>query len=154
MAKLKQGAEGLVIILIGLFLLVNSLNIRDNPIPQEGVAGVLTQAKFMPIVMSCGILLLGCVLFLRQINGKSKSATLPREEWIRMGIVVLLTAVFIIAAFLFNFLIPTVIYSFALLFFLNWKARATWQIIVFAVLVIVLGIFGMPFAINLALPLL
>ena len=152
MQKLKEGLEGFVVILIGVFLLVNSLMIRDNPIPQEGPAGILSQAKFIPVIMSAGILILGAVLCVRQVKGLAKTTHMGREEWIRMTTVVVMTAAYIIAAYIFKFLIPTIIYGFALLFFLNWKMRETWKIVVFAVLVIVLGIFGMPFMINLTLP--
>lgn len=150
--KLKQGAEGIVIILIGIFLLVNSIQIPNNPIPQTGVASVLAQAKFVPIVMSVGVLLLGIILFLKQMNGKDSSARLTKEEWIRMGVVVVLTIAYIIACYYFKFMIPTIVYAFAIVFFLNWKARKTWQIIVFSLLVIVLGLYGMPLLINLKLP--
>lgn len=51
------------------FLLVNSINIPNNPIKQEGMANVLAQAKFVPIVMSAGVLILGAVLFLKQVGG-------------------------------------------------------------------------------------
>lgn len=71
--KLKQGAEGIVIMLIGLFLLVNSINIPNNPIKQEGMANVLAQAKFVPIVMSAGVLILGAVLFLKQVAARIRA---------------------------------------------------------------------------------
>ena len=134
--KLKQGAEGIVIMLIGLFLLVNSINIPNNPIKQEGMANVLAQAKFVPIVMSAGVLILGAVLFLKQVGGKDKSASLTK------------------AAYMFKFMIPTIVYAFALVFFLNWKARKSWQIVFFAILVIALGLYGMPLLINLKIPML
>ena len=147
--KLKQGAEGIVIMLIGLFLLVNSINIPNNPIKQEGMANVLAQAKFVPIVMSAGVLILGAVLFLKQVGGKDKSASLTKAEWTRMGVVLVLTA-----AYMFKFMIPTIVYAFALVFFLNWKARKSWQIVFFAILVIALGLYGMPLLINLKIPML
>ena len=111
--KLKQGAEGIVIMLIGLFLLVNSINIPNNPIKQEGMANVLAQAKFVPIVMSAGVLILGAVLFLKQVGGKDKSASLTKAEWTRMGVVLVLTAAYIFAAYMFKFMIPTIVYAFA-----------------------------------------
>ena len=150
--KLKQGAEGLVIILIGLFLLINSINIPQNPIKYEGMTNVLAQAKFVPLVMSVGVLALGIILFLKQIKGKDKSAQLTKDEWIRMGIVVVLTVAYIISAYLFKFMIPTIVYAFAIVFFLNWTARKLWQLLVFSLLVIVLGLYGMPLLINLKLP--
>ena len=150
--KLKQGAEGIVIILIGLFLLINSINIPQNPIKYEGMTNVLAQAKFVPLVMSVGVLALGIILFLKQVKGKDKSAQLTKDEWIRMGIVVVLTVAYIISAYLFKFMIPTIVYAFAIVFFLNWKARKLWQLLVFSLLVIVLGLYGMPLLINLKLP--
>lgn len=150
--KLKQGAEGIVIILIGLFLLINSINIPQNPIKYEGMTNVLAQAKFVPLVMSVGVLVLGIILFLKQVKGKDKSAQLTKDEWIRMGIVVVLTVAYIISAYLFKFMIPTIVYAFAIVFFLNWKARKLWQLLVFSLLVIVLGLYGMPLLINLKLP--
>ena len=152
--KLKQGAEGIVIMLTGLFLLVNSINIPNNPIKQEGMANVLAQAKFVPIVMSAGVLILGAVLFLKQVGGKDKSASLTKAEWTRMGVVLVLTAAYIFAAYMFKFMIPTIVYAFALVFFLNWKARKSWQIVFFAILVIALGLYGMPLLINLKIPML
>lgn len=152
--KLKQGAEGIVIMLIGLFLLVNSINIPNNPIKQTGMANVLAQAKFIPIVMSAGVLILGAILFLKQVGGKDNSTHMEKAEWIRMGVVLVLTAAYIFAAFKFKFMIPTIVYAFALVFFLNWKARKVWQIVLFAILVIALGLYGMPFLINLKIPML
>ena len=88
--KIKQGAEGLVVILIGLFLLVNALNIQTNPIKYEGWTNVLAQAKFMPTLMSAGITIMGVVLFIKQMKGLDKSNQLTRAEWTRMGIVLVL----------------------------------------------------------------
>ena len=51
-------------------------------------------------------------------------------------------------------MIPTIVYAFALVFFLNWKARKSWQIVFFAILVIALGLYGMPLLINLKIPML
>ena len=55
---------------------------------------------------------------------------------------------------MFKFMIPTIVYAFALVFFLNWKARKSWQIVFFAILVIALGLYGMPLLINLKIPML
>ena len=115
---------------------------------------MLAQAKFVPIVMSAGVLILGAVLFLKQVGGKDKSASLTKAEWTRMGVVLVLTAAYIFAAYMFKFMIPTIVYAFALVFFLNWKARKSWQIVFFAILVIALGLYGMPLLINLKIPML
>ena len=94
------------------------------------------------------------VLFLKQVGGKDKSASLTKAEWTRMGVVLVLTAAYIFAAYMFKFMIPTIVYAFALVFFLNWKARKSWQIVFFAILVIALGLYGMPLLINLKIPML
>ena len=121
--KIKQGAEGLVVILIGLFLLVNALNIQTNPIKYEGWTNVLAQAKFMPTLMSAGITILGVVLFVKQMKGLDKSNQLTKAEWTRMGIVLVLLVAYIIGVYKFKFMSPTILFAFAIIFFLNWKKK-------------------------------
>lgn len=150
--KLKQGIEGLIIILIGLFLLVSSLRISNNPIQYSGWTNTLAQAKFIPIVMSSGIVILGAILFIKQVSGKDKTVQLTKAEWIRMGIVLALTTVYIICVVKFKFAIPTAIYAFALIFFLNLKKKKVWFLLLISALAIVLGLFVMPLLINLKLP--
>lgn len=150
--KIKQGAEGLVVILIGLFLLVNALNIQTNPIKYEGWTNVLAQAKFMPTLMSAGITILGVVLFIKQMKGLDKSNQLTKAEWIRMGIVLVLLVAYIIGVYKFKFMIPTILFAFAIIFFLNWKKKKVWQLAALSVLAIVLGLYVMPYLINLKLP--
>ena len=150
--KIKQGAEGLVVILIGLFLLVNALNIQTNPIKYEGWTNVLAQAKFMPTLMSAGITILGVVLFIKQMKGLDKSNQLTKAEWTRMGIVLVLLVAYIIGVYKFKFMIPTILFAFAIIFFLNWKKKKVWQLAALSVLAIVLGLYVMPYLINLKLP--
>ena len=150
--KIKQGAEGLVIIAIGLFLLINALNIPTNPIKYEGWTNVLAQAKFMPTLMGSGVTVLGIVLFVKQMKGVDESNQLTKAEWTRMGIVLLLTAVYILCVYKFKFMIPTIVFAFAIIFFLNWKSKKVWQLVALSVLAIVLGLYAMPYLINLKLP--
>lgn len=150
--KIRQGGEGLVIILIGLFLLVNALRIPTNPIKYEGWTNILAQAKFMPTLMACGITILGTVLFVKQMKGADKSNQLTKAEWIRMGTVLLLMVLYIFGVYKFKFMIPTILFAFAILFFLNWKQKKLWQLVALSLLAIVLGLFVMPYLINLKLP--
>lgn len=153
MKKLKQAIEGLVIILLGVFLLINTLNIEKNPISAtQGWAAVLTEAKTIPVIMSIGILALGCVLFIKQLSGKAPSTRLTKGEWLRAGVVLLLTIAYGIAVYYFKFLIPTAVYAVAIFVFLNWGHKKPVQIIFFAALAFVLGVYGMPLLINLRLP--
>ena len=150
--KIKQGAEGLIVTVIGLFLLVSSVGIKNNPIKQEGWAGVFSQAKFIPIIASAGITILGFALFLRQIKGTKNSVSMPKAELIRMLIVLAMSAAYIIACYFFKFMIPTIVFAIAIFTFLNLKERKPLHIAFFIVLAIVLGLWGMPFMINLKLP--
>ncbi len=150
--KIRRGGEGLVIILIGLFLLINALRIPANPIKYEGWTNILAQAKFMPTLMACGITILGAILFVKQMRGIDKSNQLTRAEWIRMGTVLLLMVLYIVGVYKFKFMIPTVLFAIAILFFLNWKQKKLWQLAALSVLAIVLGLYVMPYLINLKLP--
>ncbi|MEY8262037.1 tripartite tricarboxylate transporter TctB family protein [Oscillospiraceae bacterium 50-60] len=150
--KIRQGEEGLVIILIGLFLLVNALRIPTNPIKYEGWTNILAQAKFMPTLMACGITILGAVLFVKQMKGADRSNQLTRAEWIRMGTVLLLMVLYIFGVYKFKFMIPTILFAFVILFFLNWKQKKLWQLAALSLLAIVLGLLVMPYLINLKLP--
>ena len=150
--KIKQGAEGLVITCIGIFLFVCSVNIKANPIKQSGWAGVLSQAKFIPIILSVGITALGIVLFLNQTKGKKASATLSKDEWLRMAVVVVVSAAYIFAVYKLKFLIPTILFAIVIFVYLNWKQRKPLYLAFFIVLAIVLGLWVMPLLINLTLP--
>lgn len=137
---------------LGLFLLINSLRISSNPIQYEGWTNILAQAKFVPTIMSSGIVALGAILFAKQMRGKDKSVQLTKAEWFRMGVVLVMTAVYIFCVVKFKFLIPTVIYAFALIFFLNWKKKKVWVLLLISLLAIALGLYAMPLLINLKLP--
>lgn len=153
MKKIKDGAEGLVIIAIGIFLLINTLGIKANPIHKDGWAGVLSEAKLIPVAMSVGILALGCVLFVKLISGKSSTVRLSREEWIRAGVVLFLTVIYGYAVYRVKFMIPTLIYALAIFFYLNYRHRKPLTILIFAAVAVVVGLWGMPLLINLKLPL-
>jgi len=153
MKKIKDGAEGLVIIAIGVFLLINTLKIKANPIHKDGWAGVLSEAKLVPVAMSIGILILGSILFIKLVSGKTSSAQLTKEEWIRSGVTLVLTVAYGIAVTKFKFLIPTIVFSLLIFGFLNYKHRKPLIILAFAVAAIVIGMWGMPLLINLKLPL-
>lgn len=150
--KLKQSTEGLIVIAIGLFLLINSLRISSNPIQYEGWTNTLAQAKFLPIVMSLGIIILGTILFAKQMRGKDQSARLTKAEWFRMGVVLVMTVAYTFSVIKFKFMVPTIVYAFALIFFLNWKKKKAWVLLLISLLAIVLGLYAMPLLINLRLP--
>jgi uncharacterized membrane protein len=152
--RLKQSTEGLVIIALGVFLLVNSLRIAENPIAYEGWTNIIAQAKFTPLVMSLGITILGLILFVKQYRGKdTSSGQMPKEEWIHLLICLALIAIYIFCVYWFKFMVPTIVFSFAMFSFLNWKTRKKTVIFLSAALAIALGLYGLPLLISLRLPL-
>lgn len=152
MEKLAKTAESLVVTALGMFLLIASLNIRNNPIEYPGWAGVLAQPKFLPVLMSAGICILGLVLFIKQFRGTDKSATLEKHEVIRLSCTTGIVASYLISVYFFKFTIPTVIYSFVAIFYLNWGNRKIKFMVLTAILAIILGLVGLPMLINLRLP--
>lgn len=50
--KLRQCAEGLIVMAAGLGYVLLSLGIRRNPVKTDGFLGLLTEAKFLPLLLS------------------------------------------------------------------------------------------------------
>ena len=50
--KLRQCAEGLIVTAAGLGYVLLSLGIRRNPVKTDGFWGLLTEAKFLPLLLS------------------------------------------------------------------------------------------------------
>jgi hypothetical protein len=63
-----------------------------------------------------------------------------------------LVGAYAVCTYLFHFFYPTIMFSFAIFAFLNWKTRKKWVIVLMALLAIALGLYGMPVLINLRLP--
>lgn len=150
---IKNGIEGIAIIALGVFFLYNSLIIRSNPIQYGNWTDIMAQAKLLPITLSCIVIVLGIILLIRQMRGTDVSVTLATEEWKRLFVVLVLVAAYCVGVYYMKFMIPTLLFSFAIMLFLNLKKRKLWWILVLAALAFVLGCYGMPRLINLNLPL-
>ena len=64
--KLRQCAEGLIVTAAGLGYVLLSLGIRRNPVKTDGFWGLLTEAKFLPLLLSASSALEGAGGFGRQ----------------------------------------------------------------------------------------
>ena len=121
--KKKLFLEGPIMTLLGVVCLILSLKIRNNPVKVPGFLNVLVQAKMVPIMVSVLIILLGIVMTIQLQKGTLTSAKLPKETWARVLILTVLTVVYLVVASKVGFLVPTFVYCFLMLLYLNWKQK-------------------------------
>ena len=121
--KKKLFLEGPIMTLLGVVCLILSLKIRNNPVKVPGFLNVLVQAKMVPIMVSVLIILLGIVMTIQLQKGTLTSAKLPKETWARVLIRTVLTVVYLVVASKVGFLVPTFVYCFLMLLYLNWKQK-------------------------------
>ena len=57
--KLSRAGEGLVVTAVGLLFLLLSLTIPDNPVSVPGAAGLLAQARALPLLLSAAMTAVG-----------------------------------------------------------------------------------------------
>ena len=72
--KLRQCAEGLIVTAAGLGYVLLSLGIRRNPVKTDGFWGLLTEAKFLPLLLSAMLTLQGVRLTAALWKGQEVSA--------------------------------------------------------------------------------
>ena len=151
--KLTDALEGLVIIIVGAVFLGLALSIKNNPVKQSiPWVNAMTQAKFFPTICAVAIIILGLIMFISQLKGKRPSGTLSKQQWIRVTVVTLIVSAYTAAVYFINFTIPTIVYSVVILFFLNWKKKKAWYLLVIAALFVVLSLYVLPKTIQLRLP--
>lgn len=137
MLRIKSNKlESIIIIIIGLVILLLSLRIPNNPIQLKGnvLMKILTEAKFLPILLSVIIILLGINMFYdkRQedceyIDVKSIINTITKNhEVYRTLIVIGITFVYVYLIGKVDFIIATILYflcTFTLLKFKEIKSN-------------------------------
>ena len=121
--KKKLCLEGPIMTVLGIVCLILSLKIRKNPVKVEGFLNVLVQAKMVPILVSILIIILGIVMTIQLQKGQLTSVKLPRETWMRALILTVMTVVYLVVASKVGFLVPTFVYCFLMLLYLNWKQK-------------------------------
>ena len=148
-SKLLQCVEGLVVTAAGAVFTVLSLQIRKNPIKVEGALNLFVQAKFIPLVLSLLITLLGIVFVIAQWKGKEQTAREDKFS-LREVAVIALTVAYLALVSLVGFVIPTPVYLCALLFLVN-KGRKPLQLLLLAALYSVVTLLVIPGILNLQL---
>ena len=119
----KLCLEGPIMTVLGIVCLILSLKIRKNPVKVEGFLNVLVQAKMVPILVSILIIILGIVMTIQLQKGQLTSVKLPKETWMRVLILTVMTVVYLVVASKVGFLVPTFVYCFLMLLYLNWKQK-------------------------------
>lgn len=148
-SKLLKCAEGLIVTAAGVLFTVLSLQIRKNPIKVEGMLNMFIQAKFIPLVLSVLITLLGIVFTVFLWKGKER--TLLEEKFsFREIAVVLLTLAYLAVVSLVGFMFPTPVYLCALLFLVN-RGRKPLQLLLLSALYTVVTLLLIPGILNLHL---
>ena len=152
MSKFKNCIEGLVITLLGGFFLYLAFSVRSNPIPYGSTwINTLAQAKFLPVVMASFVTILGIVMIILGLKGKMTPAKFDKGEPLRLLIVVVLVAAYLLGINYFGFRWPTVAFSVISAVYFNWKKRPWWQMLIIAAVYIVVGLFALPKLIGLRL---
>ena len=152
MSKLKNCIEGLIITALGVFFLILAFGIRNNPIPYGSTwINTVAQAKFLPVVMAVFVTILGVVMIFMGLRGKITPAKFDKGEPLRLLIVAVLVAAYLLGINFFGFRWPTVAFSIVSAVFFNWKKRPWWQMLIIAAAYIVIGLFALPKLIGLRL---
>ena len=149
--KKKLCLEGPIMVALGIVCLILSLKIRNNPVKVQGFLNVLVQAKMVPILVSCLIIVLGIIMTLQFQKGLLTSVSLPKETWVRILILTALTVIYLVVASKVGFLIPTFVYCFLMLLYLNWKQKNPVILLVIAALYTAVTVYLVPWVLHLNL---
>ena len=147
--NLRQCAEGLVVTAVGVLYTLLSLGIRRNPVASGGPIGWLTEAKFLPLLLSALITLQGIRLTAALWSGKETSAKGNRITARSAG-VVLLTLAYLLLVSPAGFALPTVAYITAMLFLVN-RNRRPLELLGFSAVYCLVALVVIPMALGLQL---
>lgn len=149
--KIGRYLEGPIMIVLGIICLILSLQIRNNPVKVPGFLNVLVQAKMLPIAVSVLIIILGVILTSQLKKGLLVTPSMPKESWIRVSILTLITLAYLIAVYFTGFLIPTFVYCLVMLLYLNWKQKNPILLLAVAAVYTAVTVFLVPWILNLNL---
>lgn len=117
--KLRQCAEGLIVTAAGLgYVLLSLGHPAENPVKTDGFWGLLTEAKFLPLLLSAMLTMQGVRLTAALWKGQEVSAG-GHSITKRSVSVVLLTLAYLLLISKVGFTLPTAAYLTAILFLLN-----------------------------------
>ena len=163
--KIKaQYVEGGLVSLVGLFILINSLQIRNNPIRLlDGVSTLIvfvTEARFLPLILSIMIILMGIKLATEKSEKDSywdvrETLALMKRQW-RIVVTFVITFAYVYLIGRVHFYLASFLFMAALIFFLRHKEIKSVKqffavLIITIVATIVTGVL-VPMGLNLYLP--
>lgn len=147
--EITKCAEGLIVTVAGIVFTVLSLQIRNNPISLDGPLNMLVQAKFIPLLLSILITVLGAVLTVALWKGRdtavSQACLTPRALMVTS-----LTVAYLVIVSYIGFAIPTVVYMGAMLFLLN-KDKKPLHLLLLTVVYSIIALLLIPGVLNLQL---
>ncbi len=111
--KLSRAGEGLVVTAVGLLFLLLSLTIPDNPVSVPGTAGLLAQARALPLLLSAAMTAVGVghTVALWRGRVRTEAAVPAGRGWMPA----LATTVYLIVTAAWGFLLPTMAYLLVML---------------------------------------
>ena len=149
----KNSIEGLVITALGLMMLALALSIENNPVSLDiGWVNLFAQAKFTPTIAAAAVLILGILLTVKQLKGTHASAHISKEELKRLAVILPLIAGYLLAVYFSNFTVPTIVYTVAILFYLNVKKNSPWKLALICGIYVFVALIVLPKLIGLRLP--
>ena len=167
MSKFKikeQHIEGAIIILIGLFIFISALQIKDNPFKlAEGAPGIIkifTEARIVPVVLSIAIMAFGAIVALSKKNAPQyllggEILNIFRANS-RSIVTILITFVYVLLIGNINFVAATFIYLLAVIMYLKFKEIHSVRQLMKNVLIALIGTFFtaylIPLSLNMMLP--
>lgn len=150
--SLKNAAEGLIVILIGVFFLILSLGVKQNPVKVDGALNWFVQAKFLPVVVSVCIILLGIGYTVQLITKKAHTNTgMDMKMMSREAILTIMTVAYLVIVSKVGFLYPTIVYLAGMLFYLNWGKKKWWVLLILTAVYTVATIYLTPLILQLNL---
>ncbi len=156
MNSFKKCAEGYVITLFGIFAVICSINLPSNPVKLTGWINFAAQARFLPLVTGIVITLLGIKLILEikksEDGSKLFQYDFTKTEALKVFIVVVIVCAYLFAITKIGFMIPTLVYFFAMLFFLNFKLYSPIKLAAISIVFFAVTYYAMPMMLKITLP--
>ena len=149
--KWKQIIEGPIMVVLGIICLILSAQIRRNPVKVQGFLNVIVQTKMLPCLISVFIIGLGIVLTVQLSRGQLTTAVMSGETWLRVLVLAAITLAYLLVVYRAGFLIPTFLYCFSMLLFLNWKQKNAVFLLVLSVVYTAVAVYLVPGILNLNL---
>lgn len=160
MIRLKEKhIEGGIIVLIGIFIIISSLNLPNNPVQIGGWVGFVTEARFLPLVIGVMVTLLGIRMIIDKrgntdyLNLLTIIVNMHKNLLVkRLTVVIGITLIYIILIGIIPFAIATFIYFALTIVYINFgKLRLVKLFVISAVFTVFIA-YLLPAVLKIPLP--